>query len=238
MGAKWGQCTLHMLTSSHPLCPLAQSHTTHTLPWITSLGLKMKRRRCQHQQMPCSDSGGTSAFSVSLWNPWFVYAVVLYIGLGKAWPILSGFVFFCKCWTQWTWNGAQEHQGQRLEVRQALSGALDSGCFLPLAIIWWFFYFLLFVLLHNCGLLQSASNVFQWISSWHLVELSKDNLSEIKPGSDMWLAETGVDVENRNEHCAYWNLGCNTDRMECCKLIFYCSQDFEKETEKAFFCRW
>lgn len=70
MGAKWGQCTLHMLAHAIPFYS-APSYTrlfsnthTHTLEWITSLGLEMKRRK-----MPASTdatrsySGGASVFS-------------------------------------------------------------------------------------------------------------------------------------------------------------------------------
>lgn len=87
MGAKWGQCTSHVITLPPLLLSSPLTHTrthtqmqTHTLNWITSLGLEMKRR-----DMPastdalCSYSGGASAFSPSLWNLQFLCAVVFHV---------------------------------------------------------------------------------------------------------------------------------------------------------------
>lgn len=118
MGAKWGQCALHMLARSHPHSSLPpHTHTqAHTLDWITSLGLEMKRR-----EMPASTdalrsySGGASAFSPSLWNPWFLCAVVLHVWLRNALPFWQ-VLFICKCWSERAWIWSQEPRGQGLEV--------------------------------------------------------------------------------------------------------------------------
>lgn len=64
MGAKWGQCALHMLARSHRsfLPPHTYTHThacarTHTHAHSTGspvLAWRWRERRCQHQQMPCA----------------------------------------------------------------------------------------------------------------------------------------------------------------------------------------
>lgn len=120
MGAKWGQCALHILARSHrPFsCPLTEeTHThKHTPDWITSLGLEMKRR-----EMPASTdalrscSGEASAFPLSLWKPWFLCAVVLHVWLRNALPFWQ-VLFICKCWSERAWIWSQEPLGQGLEV--------------------------------------------------------------------------------------------------------------------------
>ena len=119
MGAKWGQCALHILARSQRTSLPSHTHThkhTHTLNWITSLGLEMRGK-----EMPASTdalrsySGGASAFSPSLWNPCFLCAVVLHVWLRNALPFWQ-VLFICECLSERAWIWSQEPQRHGLEL--------------------------------------------------------------------------------------------------------------------------